>query len=194
MEHLVRTGNLEAARSRAKSYAEICITHNWVGQIARCERVLGWIETLLGNYDAAEERFQEAEKVFSAGHLIYDLISTQILLAECHFARGATEASEKALNHALQLISSRQYNLLKADAYLLMTRLLLKKPEINLFEARDFAETALQLAEPCGYAWAVRDAATLLAGLALNLDQTELANKYQLRVSELNRRLRTGRN
>jgi hypothetical protein len=96
-------------------------------------------------------------------------------------------ATLAACERALDLAAPRNYRLSHADALVLRARIALARRDPAT--ARNDAESSLEIAEDCEYAWAERDACEILAqALGVLGNQTEAAG-YADRAADLSRRL-----
>ena len=112
-------------------------------------------------------------------------------LARVHLTRAACHLGEGNLDPALaaceRALDPRNYRLIHADGLVLRARIALARGDPT--GARNDAESALQIAEPCEYAWAERDACEVLAQAWRTLDNPVESARYADRAANLNRRL-----
>jgi tetratricopeptide (TPR) repeat protein len=188
-EHLLRTGARDRARRLTEANREICERNAWHEHVARCEWVLGWLDTLDGGWPEAEAHLVRAKATFTTGHMIYELVRVLLTESGCHLGQVQWEAALAACERAMELAAPRKYRLVHADALNLRARISLERPAPDPAGARDDAEAALQLAEFCEYAWAERDACELLARAYEHLGSGDEAYRFRQRADALNRRL-----
>ena len=126
------------------------------------EWILGWLDTLSGDWLNAHARLNRAKTTFTAGHMIYELSRVFVTESACYLGQGLWDLALNSCERAFQLAAPRNYRLIHADALNLRARIKLERPDPDLVGARDAAEAALQLAEFCDYHWARLDARALL--------------------------------
>jgi tetratricopeptide (TPR) repeat protein len=119
--------------------------------------------------------------------MIQELARVHLTRAVCHFGEGHLAHALASCERALDLAAPRNYRLIHADGLVLRARIALARGDATA--ARNDAESALQIAEPCEYAWAERDACEVLAQAWSALDNRDEAARYADRAAGLNRRL-----
>ncbi len=142
---LLRLGRRGQARQSAAQHLEISDQHGWEAISAGCRWLLGRLDTLDGDVEAAAAHLREAEATFRGGHVLIDL--SGVLLAQADL--------------------SRRQRVYHADALVLRGRISLDQGQdtgdddpVWAWRALDDAESALALAQRSGYAWAEREART----------------------------------
>jgi tetratricopeptide (TPR) repeat protein len=161
-EHLIRIRPTKRARQLTEANRKICDREGWQQDVARCEWILGWLDTLASDYPNAHAHLNRAKATFTAGHMIYDLARVFITESACHLGQSQWNLALASCERALQLAAPRSYRLIHADALNLRARIKLERPDPDPTGARDDAEAALQLADFCDYHWARLDARTIL--------------------------------
>jgi tetratricopeptide (TPR) repeat protein len=189
-EHLLRIGALDLARRLTEANWKISEQKRRQQDVARCEWILGWVDTLAGRRTDAHGHLDRAKATFTAGHMIYDLARVFVTESACFLGQGQCESALAACERALQLAAPRNYRLLHADALNLRAQAALESAGPHPASARDDAEAALQLAEFCEYAWAQRDALELLARAHHQLGNPAEALRCGERAADWNRRLK----
>jgi tetratricopeptide (TPR) repeat protein len=119
--------------------------------------------------------------------MIQELARVHLTRAVCHFGEGHLAHALASCERALDLAAPRNYRLIHADGLVLRARIALARGDATA--ARNDAESALQIAEPCEYAWAERDACEVLDQAWSALDNRDEAARYADRAAGLNRRL-----
>jgi tetratricopeptide (TPR) repeat protein len=188
-EHLLRTAGEDRARELTQANRKICETHFWQGDVARCEWILGWLDTLGGKWSEAHAHLDCAKSTVTAGHMICELARTLVTESLCSLGEGRHDAALAACERALELAAPRNYRLVHADALNLRARIAFERPKPDPAAARDDAEAALGLAELCEYAWGQRDAFELLARAHRALGNESEALRCADRAADWNRRL-----
>jgi len=186
-EHLLRTGQTSRARKLTARNREICEDNSWLQGVASCEWMLGWLDAVEANWLSAHRHLDQAEVPFTRGHMIQQLARVHLTRATCHFGEGQLEPALAACERALDLAAPRNYRPIHADALVLRARIALASNDAT--SARNDAESALQIAELCEYAWAERDACELLAQAWRTLGKPAEAARYANGAANLNRRL-----
>jgi tetratricopeptide (TPR) repeat protein len=141
--------------------SQTCARAGWQDDVARCRWLLGWLDTLAGVWCEAHRQLDEAKSVFERGHMIYELACALLTQGLCFLGEGRLDDAFSSCERALELAAPRNYRLIHADALNLRARIALARNQHSA--ARDDAELALQIAEPCECAWAQRDSAEILA-------------------------------
>jgi len=188
-EYLLRTGNEEKSRKLTTTNLEICREYAWRDNLARCQWMLGWLDVLAGDYRAAHAHLQEAKATFTAGDMIQELARTFVAESACYLAEHNYDSALASCERALDLAAPRNYRLIHADALNLRARIVLEQPDFDPNAARDDAEASLQLAEPCEYAWAQRDACEILPRAYRALGNQQESLKYSNQHEDWSRRL-----
>jgi tetratricopeptide (TPR) repeat protein len=186
-EYLIRTGEVRRARKLTDRNREICGDHPWQNNVAWCEWMLGWLDVVEMNWPSAHHHLNQAEATFTRGHMIQDLARLHLTRAACHLGEGHPDHALAVCERALDLAAPRNYRLIHADALVLRARIAFAREDATT--ARNDAESALQIAEFCEYAWAERDACEVLAQAWRALDNQAEATRYADRAANLNRRL-----
>jgi len=186
-EHLLRTGETNRARKLTTRNREICQRNSWQQDLARCEWMLGWLDAAGNHWHSAHRHLNDAETTFTRGHMIHDLARVHLTRSACHFGEAHLDLALAACERALDLAAPRNYRLIHADGLVLRARIALARGDATT--ARNDAESALQIAEPCEYAWAERDACEILAQAWSGLDNRAEAARYAGRAANLTRRL-----
>jgi len=119
--------------------------------------------------------------------MIERLARVHLTRADCRFGEGYLDRALAACERALDLAAPRNYRLIHADAMVLRARIALARGDTTA--ARNDAESALQIADDCEYAWAERDACATLAQAWGGLGNYAEAARYAGRAASLNRRL-----
>ena len=186
-EHLLRTGQTDRARTLTTRNREICERNSWQNDVAGCDCILGWLDAIEGNWTAAHHHLDQAEATFTRGHMIEWLARVHLTRAACRLGEGHLDSALATCERALDLAAPRNYRLIHADALVLRARIALARKDATT--ARNDAESALQVAEPCEYAWAERDACQVLAQAWRTLGNHPEATPYADRAATLTRRL-----
>ncbi len=186
-EHLLRTGQTTRARKLTIRNREICEKNSWQVSVARCEWMLGWLDVVAAEWQSADRYLNDAEATFTRGHMIQELAKVHLTRAACYLGEGQLDSALAACERALDLAAPRNYRLIHADALILRARIALARGDA--ITARNDAESALQIAEPCEYAWAERDACEVLAQAWRAIGNPGEAGRYAGRAADLNRRL-----
>ena len=189
-EHLLRTGNQGKSRTLTLRNRETCHKNGWRHDVARCHWMLGWLDVLAGDCRAAHGHLDAAKATFTAGHMIQEFARTLVTESACYLAERNFDAALASCERALDLAAPRNYRLIHADALNLRARIALERPDPNPDAALDDAEAALfQLAKPCEYAWAQRDACEILARAYRALGNEQESLKYAKQHEDWSRRL-----
>jgi tetratricopeptide (TPR) repeat protein len=186
-EHLLRTGQTNSARKLITRNWETCERSPWQNDLARCEWMLGWLDAVGTNWASAHRHLDSAEATFTHGHMIEWLARVHLTRAACHTSEGHLDLALAACARSLDLAAPRNYRLIHADGLILRARISVARGDAST--GRDDAESALQIAELCEYAWAVRDACELLARAWGALGNPDEAVRYAERAADLNRLL-----
>jgi tetratricopeptide (TPR) repeat protein len=186
-EHILRSGHTGAAHRLTTRNLENCGRKSWQSNVARCEWMLGWLDVAGANWASAHEHLDQAEATFTRGHMIQELARVHLTRAACHLGEGHPEHALAVCERALDLAAPRNYRLIHADALVLRARIAFAREDATT--ARNDAESALQIAEFCEYAWAERDACEVLSQAWRALDNQAEAARYTDRAANLNRRL-----
>lgn len=143
-----------------------------------------------GRWAEAGERLHRAKVIFHEGHMIWDL--GRLLLTESlfHLRQSKFDIALKLCEQALDHAARCDYRLIHADALNLRASVILARCEPRGTDARDDAETALGIAEQCGYAWAAYDAVEVLAGAHRTLGNERQARDWQERAKNRSHRLK----
>ncbi len=190
VEHLLRLGCLQLARELIEENREACVSEGWNDEVARCEWLLAWIDTLEGNRAQAQRHLKFAKDIFTAGHLISELARTLVTEAECHLGVGAHEAALSSCERALDLAAPRNFRLTQSDALNLRARIALAMDDSLAETACDDAEATLHLARQIGYAWAQREASATLIRCWEILGNDSEAQRHRQLLTKWTRRLR----
>jgi len=186
-EHLLRTGETSQARKLTTGNREICEQNSWQDEVARCEWMLGWLDVLDGNWSSAHRHLDHAEATFTRGHMIEWVARVHLTRAACRLGERELDRALVVCERALDLAAPRNFRLIHADALVLRACIALASGDATA--GRNDAESALQIAEPCEYAWAERDACEVLAEAWRILGNHAEAARYADRAANLNRRL-----
>jgi tetratricopeptide (TPR) repeat protein len=186
-EQLLRTGETSGAHKLTALNGEICKLHSWHEDVAHCEWIFGWLDVVEAKWSSAHSHLDQADATFTRGHMIQELSRVHLTRGACHLGEGHFDLALAACERALDLAAPRHYRLWHADGLVLRARIALARKDA--ITARNDAESALQIAEPCEYAWAVRDACEVLVQAWRALGNREEAVRYSDRAAELNRRL-----
>jgi tetratricopeptide (TPR) repeat protein len=187
-EHLLRTGQNKRARKLTTSNRTICERDSWQADLARCEWMLGWLDVVEGKWSLAHRHLDQAEATFTRGHMIEELARIHLTRAACHLGEGHLDPALAACERVLDLAAPRNYRLIHSDGLVLRARIALARGNDHA-TARNDAESALQIAEPCEYAWAERDACEVLVQAWRALGNNTEAARYASRAADLTRRL-----
>ncbi len=153
------------ARQSAMRDLQISDEYGWWNNSAYCHWLLGRLDTLDGDFEAAAAHLRQAEATFRGGHVLIDF--SGVLLGQADLSRwqGAWGDAQHKVEEALRLAASRRLLLYHADALVLRGRISLDQGQdagdsdpVWAWRAVDDAEGALVLAQRAGYAWAERDA------------------------------------
>ena len=186
-EHLLRRGQISLARTLTTRNREISEQYSWQESVARCEWMLGWLDVVENDSRSAHHHLDQAEATFTRGHMIELVARVHLTRAASHLGEDHLDPALGACERALDLAAPRNYRLIHADGLVLRARIALARGDATA--ARNDAESALQIAEPCEYAWAERDACEVLAQAWRTLDNTAEFTRYAARAANLNRRL-----
>jgi tetratricopeptide (TPR) repeat protein len=186
-EHLLRTDQTVRAGKLTTRNREICERDSWPQDIARCEWILGWLDVTESNWHSSHLHLDHAEATFTRGHMIQELARVHLTRAACHFGEGNLDRALAACERALDLAAPRNYRLIHADGLVLRARIAHARGDAAA--ARNDAESALQIADDCEYAWAERDACEILVQAWGALANRAEAARYADRAANLNRRL-----
>jgi tetratricopeptide (TPR) repeat protein len=191
-EHLLRSGQTERARGLTSFNRQIAVRLSWQQDVAGCDWMLGWLDVAERQYHSAHSYLDLAEATFTRGHMVHELARVHLTRAACRLGEGYLDPAEAAVELALDLAAPRNYRLIHADGLILRARIALARSDATA--ARNDAESGLQIAEPCEYAWAERDACEVLANAWGTLGNRTEAARYAERDAILRRRLTpTGR-
>jgi tetratricopeptide (TPR) repeat protein len=168
---LLRLGRVDDARLLTDANLRICVQNDWQEETAQCWTLLGEIALRGTLFEQAEGQFRAAERIFRGGHVVSQIPRILLARGELERQQGKWEHADETVEEALTLAASRQMRLDQADALLLRARLALdravggvaSKSEDAAHRAGDNCDAALQIARQCGYAWAEREALSLLA-------------------------------
>lgn len=180
-------GQTSRARKLTNRNRKICERNSWQNDVARCEWMLGWLDAVEGDWRSAHRHLDQAEATFTRGHMIQELAHVHLTRAACRLGEGYRDRALVACERALDLAAPRNYRLIHADGLVLRARIALAGNDATT--ARNDAESALQIAEDCEYAWAERDACEVLARARGNLGNRDEAARYADRAANLKRRL-----
>jgi tetratricopeptide (TPR) repeat protein len=145
-EHLIRFRSEKRARQLTEANRIICDSKGWQNDVARCEWILGWLDTLASEWPNAHAHLNRAKATFTAGHMIRDLARVFVAESACYLGQGQWDLALAACERAFQLATPRNYRLIHADALNLRARIKLERPNPDTVGARDDAEAALHLA------------------------------------------------
>jgi tetratricopeptide (TPR) repeat protein len=182
-----RLRNLESDRKLTNRNREISKDSSWLDNVALCEWMLGWLDVVEGQWPSAHHHLDQSEATFTRGHMIESLARVHLTRAACHLGQGHLDPALAVCERALDLAAPRNYRLIHADALVLRARISLARNDAAA--ARNDAESALQIAEPCEFAWAERDACEVLAQAWRALGNNAEAARYADRAATLQRRL-----
>lgn len=118
--------------------------------------MLGWLDTVEAKCSSAHRHLHQADATFTRGHMIEWLARVHLTRAACHLGEHNLDSALAACERALDLAAPRNYRLWHADGLVLLARIALARGDAT--SARNDAESALQIADSCEYAWAERDA------------------------------------
>lgn len=163
VDHLIRIGNLDYAKIIAHEALSIAHEKNYTDQISQYNRILGDIESNLGNYQIANQYYEKAIKVALT-------ITKNPIIIEALFAQGnyfikqseielANQNLEEALNYAL----SGDYRIYEVDIRVALARLNMVNNQSE--KAKIEANKALEMSEKMGYYWGNLDAKEILTNL-----------------------------
>jgi len=150
-EHLIRIRSEKRARQLTEANRIICDRNGWQQDVARCEWILGWLDTLVCDWSNAHAHLNLAKATFTAGHMIYELARVFVTESACYLGQSQWEHALIACEQALQLAAPRNYRLIHVDALNLRARIKRERPNPDPTGAADDAEFALQLAKECDY-------------------------------------------
>jgi tetratricopeptide (TPR) repeat protein len=186
-EHLLRTGQASRARKLTDRNRKICEEYSWQEHIAQCKWMLGWLDAAENDWRSAHGRLDQAEATFTRGHMIEHLANAHLTRSACHLGEGHLDRALAAYERALDLAAPRNYRLIHSDGLVLRARIALARGDAAA--ARNDAESALQIANDCEYAWAERDACEILTQAWGSFGNRAEATRYADRAANLNRRL-----
>ena len=171
-EHLIRIRSQSRARQLTEANRKICSREGWEASVSRCDWILGWIDTLAGDWPTVHAHLNRAKATFTSGHMIFELARVFVTESACYLGQGKWDPALNSCERALQLAAPRNYRLIHADALNIRARIKLDRPNTDPIGARDDAEAALQLADYCDYHWARIDAQGILKSLDKTLPPT----------------------
>lgn len=132
--------------------------------MARCQWLLGRLDTLAHAHVRAAQQLSAAASAFRKGHQLQDLVAVLIAQTDLSRRRRQWDDAHRLAEEAVRITSSRGMLLRQAEALVLRGRLLLDQAytdPLPAAEALDDADAAYSLARRCGYVWAERDALQL---------------------------------
>jgi tetratricopeptide (TPR) repeat protein len=163
-EHLRRIGDADYAHRVTEVNVEICKLDGWADDLSGAYRVLGDLESDIGNQLQALQYYNEALEI--ARSIQKCSVSIEALIARgrwyAHYGQDVSAAFYD-LNEAMSFILQSGYRLYEADARVALAWAYRLKGDNET--ARQEAETALKLSESMGYHWGQVDAKEVLAEL-----------------------------
>lgn len=193
---LLRLGRTGEARQSAVRNLELCGKHGWWGYLAHCRWLLGRLDALDGDVEAAAVHLWAAEATFRNDHQLVGLAPVLIAQADLFRRQRAWGDAQHKVEEAVRLASSRRLVLDHADALVLRGRISLDQGQdagdadpVWAWRAIDDAEAALALAQRSGYAWAERDALVLRADARHALGDPDQAHRDRADAAMLTTRL-----
>lgn len=152
-----------------------------------------------GQLDDAYQHLKVTEEIFRRGRFVAELPKTLLCKAELKRLHHDWDEAKTAIEEALRWAAPRQMRLVHADALVLRAHICVDQTRAESSgaaalraaaeRAEDDLEAALTIARDCGYAWAERDALSLLAETSDVLGFAERAVVFRREADILSRRL-----
>ncbi|HLO16097.1 MAG TPA: trypsin-like peptidase domain-containing protein [Anaerolineales bacterium] len=160
-DHLRRIGDLLYARRVTEANFHICKQNHWPDNMSRCHRILGDLDTDVGDHASAQAHYGSALKIARA-------ISHRQTLIEALLAHGTWQAmymkdanvALSDLNEALGYCIESGYRIHEANVRVALGWAYLANGEKD--KAKQSAERALQMSNEMGYYWGKVDAEEVL--------------------------------
>jgi tetratricopeptide (TPR) repeat protein len=164
-DYLRRTDRIAVARSIADENLDYCQRNHWTFLVSGCHRVLGDLDSDIGDHASAHRHYESALKIARG-------ISARDVLIEALLARGKWQAKHMKdanatfsdLNEALDYCVESEYRIYEADVRVALGWAFLANGEQE--KAKQSAERALQMSSEMGYYWGKVDAEEVLSVIA----------------------------
>jgi hypothetical protein len=156
-EFLARTGRLGPAQSLTDLNRAMCEASRWNDDVARCDRLLGFLDLAAEKPSVARARLTAAAATFRDGDFLAELAATLPMLAESARLEGDLDAADRHVIEALTIAGPRQ--LVLAQMAALTARALTAADRAAAGQAgqlelgRDAADAAHRLAVRRRAAW-----------------------------------------
>jgi hypothetical protein len=197
----MKLGLVTRARELTLGNLRVSQSNHWSDDVARCQWLLGMCDIVETRLPDASYHLAVAESTMRRGRMIANLPQLLTARADLERRRGQWGDALQTCDEALAFAAPRGFRLAQADALALRGRIRLErshrdstlaaKPKRAALErASDDADAALTLARQCGYAWAERDAMTVLAEVAKALGDDAGALTFRREAKALSARLR----
>jgi len=172
-EFLARTGRSEPARWLTKRNYTISLETGSNSDVARSERLLGYLDLAAGDIGSAGRRLTAAAATFRDGDYLVELAATLPVLADFTRARGDLDAADRYVEEAMTIAGPRGLLLSQAVALTVRARAYADRvasgSRDHLWRGRDAAEAALRIATRHRLSWQELDA----LDAHVRLDQVE---------------------
>ncbi len=160
-DHLSRTNQQDYARRVTEANLQICEISHWADDTSCCHRVLGDLDTAIGNHTSARKSYEVALKI-ARNIQRRDVLIKALLARGGFFAKQMNDAnaSFSDLNEALGYCIESSYRIYEADVRVALGWAYLAHGEKE--KAKQSAERALQMSNEMGYHWGKVDAEEVL--------------------------------
>lgn len=161
--HLIRTGDLAYAEEVTRDNLALAGRAGLVQNIAACQRILGHIARLRGEFDEAAGWYDAAVDASQQIGLGYEVACNLLGRGQLGLAQRAYRKASDDLVMARDICRDPGYRLLETDVLIALSRIDTAQGRSNEAEAQ--AKRALRTSEEMGYHWGTVDAAEVLAAL-----------------------------
>ncbi len=171
-----RSNQLDDAKTMLEKALKQIQKENHIEELAFGLNALGTVEDILGNYDKAEQAFEQSLQLYQAGTDDWGLARVLINYGILHWEKGHYEQAASHYQQSLQLCEkiqdqwgiARAYNNLGGVAYAL-----------NVFEdANDWYQKSLKAYEVIGNWWAKSNVLNNLGAVANGLKDYKAAKRF----------------
>jgi tetratricopeptide (TPR) repeat protein len=167
-DHLHRMDDLDYARHVTEANLQTCEKFHWVFLVSQCHRILGDLDSDIGNHEAARTHYESALKI--ARSISQRRVFIEALLARGRFyakfstkdltgfenLSGLLDQAFTDLNEALNYAIEGGYRIYEADIRVALAWAYLANGEKG--KAKESAQRALQMSQEMGYHWGKVDA------------------------------------
>lgn len=163
---LIRLGRLAQAERVLRQNRDASRSANRHGDVARCEWLLGVVETVKGELDEADRLLSNSESIMRRGQMLAELPAVLIARSDLILSKGCHGDAERLADDAFEIARLRSMAPIHADALVQRARVRLQAdvsasgqnalPRVQLATVRDDLLSAVHLSRHCGYPWAER--------------------------------------